>query len=326
MAEERDDQKMELPEILESRGGARKGIPSALRVAARPVLSEGEVLNRRFAVQRFLDRGGVAEVYEADDAESGERVALKLLRPDLVLHEVLLARFHREARFLQALSHPNVCRVLGFQETRRANGQAAVFIVLELLEGVSLEEIVAFMGRMTPGDALPIIRQVAAGLAAIHGMGIVHRDLKSGNVLLVKGEEGASTGVRAVLTDLGFARGDVGTEPGSDSSLTLEGQILGTIAYMAPEQLKGERATQQTDIYALGLILYEMVTGRLPFSATSSFVEAVRRLREPAPSPCIHSPHLPKTWETTILRCLEIDPKERFASAAEAVTSLKSNV
>lgn len=270
-----------------------------------------EMLAGRFRIMRQIGKGGMGTVYEALDQELGTSVALKMMRSDLALDSSARERFHREINLARQITHPNACRI--FDLFRHED---LLFLTMELLEGETLHERIQRDGRMHPSAAMPIVQQVCEALAAIHRSGIVHRDLKTSNILLVPHENG----LRAVVTDFGLAI----TLPGRGSlHVTETGQVLGTPEFMAPEQLKKEPITGATDVYALGLVLYEMVTGELPQSGESPLTIAAKRISEDAPSPRMIVPDLERRWERTILRCLERNPKHRFQSAAEVSVALR---
>src|SRR6185436_4788124 len=173
--------------------------------------------------------------------------------------------------------------------------------------------------RLSTTQILPLVRQMAAGLTAAHRVGIVHRDFKSHNVMLVK-PAAAEGETRVVVTDFGLAwRSTHDENTGLSLSLSTEGEISGTPAYMAPEQVEGGPVTPAADVYAFGVVLYEMVTGTWPFVGENPLKVATRRLHEAPPSPRVHVPDLDPLWEATILRCLARHPEERFASAGEVV-------
>jgi tetratricopeptide (TPR) repeat protein len=284
-----------------------------------PGLGPGRVVAGRYRIERMLGQGAMGEVYEAEDLELGERVALKALRPDIARDERLLLRFKKEILLAHRVTHPNACRTFDLVYDDGPDGARTALLSMELLHGETLADRLARQGRMRPDEALPIVRQIAAALDAAHGAGVVHRDLKSANAFL---EPSADGGVRAVVTDFGLAWS---REPeGSPSSgLTMAGELLGSPAYMAPEQVRGRATTPATDVYALGVVLFEMMTGELPFLGDSAFDTALRRLREPAPSPRRRAPDLPPVWERAILRALAREPGERFASAGDLVRALE---
>ncbi len=284
-----------------------------------PTLCDGEVLAERYRIVSCLGQGSVGEVYEAEDLELGKRIAVKVLRPDITDDERILRRFQQEIQLARRVSHPSLCRTYDLVHHRDPRG-TRVFLTLELLRGETLEERLAHRCRLTPAEALPIVRQIVAALAAAHAAGIVHRDLKSSNVFLV-GTAG-SGGARAVVTDFGFAW-NLEQEEGSSETLTATGELIGSPAYMAPEQVRGEKATPAADVYALGVVLYEMVTGELPFLGKSAFYTALKRLQEDPPAPRALVPELDPAWESVILRCLEREPAGRFTDLGEIVRALE---
>ncbi|MEJ7727820.1 MAG: protein kinase [Polyangiaceae bacterium] len=191
---------------------------------------------------------------------------------------------------------------------------AAVFLTMELLEGETLAARIRRGGRMTPGEALPVVEQIVRALAALHEAGIVHRDLKSSNVVLVE------QSTRVVVTDFGLASVTSGVEVDGAASAT--GAMVGSPATMAPEQVEGRKVSPAADVYSLGVVLFEMVTGELPFSGPTRLATAFKRLRERAPSPRTHVPDLDARWEATILRCLMLEPEDRYGRVGEVVEAL----
>lgn len=290
-------------------------------------LAPGEILAGRYRIDGFLGRGAVGEVYEAFDRELGDAVAIKILRPEIARDDRALQRFKREIQLARRVTHPNVCRAFDLVHhtahvTTRTGEEAPgeppdqVFLTMELLRGETLEQLLARQGRMGTAEALPVIGHIVAALAAAHANGVVHRDLKSGNIFLVP----EHSGLRAVVTDFGLAWSSI--EANDSASLTATGELVGSPAYMAPEQVRGEEATPATDIYALGVVLFEMVTGELPFVGKSAFYTALKRLQEPAPSPRLHLSDLDPAWEKTILRCLEREPAKRFPTVHHVLRAL----
>ena len=272
----------------------------------------GTILADRFEIVGLLGRGGMGTVYKARDLRLGATVALKLLCTEVAGSSKARARFLREINLARRVTHPNVCRVYDLVED---DGQ--VILTMELLDGQTLTDHMQQSGRMNLQEAKEILIQVSAALEAAHNVGVVHRDLKPSNIMLVQG----SGKLRAVVTDFGLATSQGPTE-GTDLELTRSGQILGTPAYMAPEQLEGEETTPSTDVYALGLILFEMVTGRKAHEGDTPLSIATRRLSGKAPSPRSLVPELDQRWEAVILRCLERRPANRFARPREVVEQL----
>ncbi len=290
--------------------------PRSLRTGAAAPLGTfrpDDVLSRRFRIVTFLAQGGMGEVYEAEDLELGGRVALKTIRPEIATEPRIIQRFKREIALSRKVTHPNVCRIFDLFHHRMewGTGEAELsFLAMELLRGETLASRLRAVGRMTSAEALPIVEQMAAGLAAAHRAGVVHRDFKSANVVLVPSD---GQGERTVVTDFGLARSVEGGE-GLSTGLGM----VGTSAYMAPEQVEGGEVTPAADIYALGVVLYEMVTGVKPFVGDW--------LKERPASPRVHVPDLDPAWEGVILRCLEPVPVDRFASAEEVIQALKGDM
>jgi tetratricopeptide (TPR) repeat protein/TolB-like protein len=278
-----------------------------------PLLTAGQVLADRFRIVARLGEGAIGEVYEAADSELEEQVAIKVLRPEIARDPEVLHRFKREIQLARRVTHPSVCRTFDLFHHRWEGGAELAFITMELLRGETLEARLQRGGRMEPAEALPLVAQIAEGLQAAHQAGVVHRDFKSGNVMLAPG----SDGLRAVVTDFGLA-----WSSSAAASVTRTGALIGSPAYMAPEQVRGEAVTPATDIYAFGIVLYEMVTGNLPFSADTAVGTAIKRLREPPTLPRVHTPDLDPLWEEVILRCLESAPADRFATPVEVARAL----
>lgn len=274
----------------------------------------GEIVSGRYRIARFIAQGGMGEVYEAEDQELGERLALKTIRPQIAGDSRTMERFRREVQLARKVTHRNVCRIFDVDHHQRGSEDVA-FLTMELLTGDSLARVIRSAGRMTTDQALPIVKQMVAALDAAHHVGIIHRDFKSGNVLLVKEKEQ----VRVVVTDFGLAR----TSSPNAASLSGTGEIVGTPAYMAPEQIEGEEITPAVDIYALGVVMYEMVTGRLPFSGDTPVAIALKRLKERPSSPREHVASLDRKWESAILRCLEKEPARRFQRSDEVLKFLE---
>ncbi len=278
-----------------------------LRAAPRSQFSPGDRLGQRFELLRLIGRGGMGEVYAALDVDLEEQVAIKVLHADLLTDAGATQRFRRELQLARKVTHPNVCRL--FDLGRHPTPQGDVFfLTMELVEGETLAERLR-RGPFTVDEARPIVEQLLHGLSAAHHAGIIHRDLKPSNVML--------TGPRAVIMDFGLARRDTSL---TDGSLTSSGKVLGTLDYMAPEQLRGEPVTERTDLYALGLILYEMLTGTRPFARADSVASALARLTE---SPAKLPARAPKNWARTAAALLEPDPQHRPASAPQVLEHLR---
>jgi tetratricopeptide (TPR) repeat protein len=258
-----------------------------------PRLACGETVAGRFYIKAFLGRGGMAEVYAADDQELGETVALKLLRPDFSEEPAFVERFRREIRLARRISHPNVARVFDLVQDPAHPLGSLHFYIMELLDGQTLASRIKRDGAIPQAEALEIARQLAAGLSAAHAAGVIHRDFKPGNVMLLEG--------RAVVTDFGLA---APIRPGTaEAQLKTTSLLLGTPGYVAPEQWGGKPASIASDVYAFGIVLHEMVTGQHPNGG-----EGVE---------------LPSAWAPAIRKCLEIDPRNRWDTPAEAAAALE---
>lgn len=278
-------------------------------------LRTGEILGGRFRILQFIGAGGMGEVYAAEDQELGGKIALKTIRADRLSRDAgFLDRFRQEARLARLVTHTNVCRV--FDVGRDAGGDGdRIFITMEFIEGETLSALLRRQGRIPPDRALPLARQMAAGLDALHQQGIVHRDFKTSNVLISE----TTGGARAVVTDFGLAHHQ-------DETVTFAApgvaQFAGTPDYMSPEQLMGKTLTSASDIYAMGLVLYEMLTGQKAFPGGRAVENAVQRLTSSPPPPSRHSAGIPRAWDAVILQCLASDPAARPATAAQTIAAL----
>jgi eukaryotic-like serine/threonine-protein kinase len=264
----------------------------------------------------------MGEVYEAEDLELHEDVALKTVLPEIATDPHALERFKSEVHLARKVTHPSVCRIFDvFHHRGQPSGQDVTFLTMELLRGETLATHLSKVGRLSPDRARPLIEQVAGALEAAHRAGVIHRDLKAANVMLVPQPANADQ-LRVVVTDFGLARRDPSVE-GASIGLSSAGLAIGTPAYMAPEQIEGGPITPATDIYALGVLMYEMVTGRRPFEGDTPWAVMMKRLESPPSSPRVHVSDLDPVWESVVLRCLEREPSRRFVTAAALVTALR---
>ena len=287
-------------------------------VAPYPPFQRDELISGRFKIVRLIGQGGMGAVYEAEDLELGGHVAVKTVRPGAAADARTIERFKQEIYLARKVTHPNVCRIFDlFHHRGVSNDSQTMFVTMELLRGETLAERLRRSGRMTASEILPLVTQMAEGLQAAHQAGIVHRDFKPSNVVLVPVKENSEE-VRAVVTDFGLAHTSA-ADASARLALTGTGDIVGTPAYIAPEVLDNRPATAAADIYALGVVMYEMVTGRLPFEGDTPLSVVLERLRRPAESPRAIVPDLDPRWESIILRCLEREPADRFARASDLV-------
>ena len=243
----------------------------------------------------------MAEVYVAEDQLLNRIVALKVLFPELARDEAFVERFRREARAAASLNHHNIVSVYDF------GGEGdSWFIVMEFVEGRTLRDIMRAEGPMDPARSAELASEVAAALAAAHAQGIIHRDVKPANVLIA-GDTGT-----VKVADFGIARA-----ANARQGLTMPGTVLGTATYLSPEQAQGAEVDHRTDIYSLGMVLWEMLAGKAPFIGDSPVAIAYQHLRETAPPPSTHNPRVPPALDAVVMKAMSKDPAARQASAEE---------
>jgi serine/threonine protein kinase len=276
------------------------GPPVPVGAELPPVLRPGSVLSGRYLIDRLVQRGGMGEVYQARDLrQAGAILAVKTLRHEVPGDAQTIARFKRETRLARRISHPNVCRVFSLLRDK-ALEPPLLYLTMEFLDGITVAQRIGDRGAFGAAEAMRIGREIASGLAAAHSIGILHRDFKPSNVILVKEAAGRR---RAVITDFGLARRR------GDDELTLTGQPMGTMSYMSPEQIEGSYADSRSDVWALGLVLWELFTGKRPIPGEAS--------------PRLQSPRMKKSWESLILRCVERDPARRYLDAGEVCAAIE---
>jgi hypothetical protein len=286
--------------------------------AALRAIQIDDVLLDRYEIRRFIARGGMGEVYEAFDRALSESVALKTLTLATTDDPGAADRLRDEVRLARKVSHPNVCRILEYGVHRPTSHLVDVvpFLTMELLHGETLAARLRRSGRLSPELAAEVLRGTLSGLGAVHGAGIVHRDLKSENIFLSLAP-GAGGAPRVVVMDFGLAKAR--RVDGSKSSTA--GAVVGTLDYMAPEQLAGRPATPSSDIYALGVIAFEMLGGCLPYEGPSQLARAARKLTEAAPRVSTHGRGANQGWDEVVARCLERDPTRRPANLREVAAA-----
>jgi eukaryotic-like serine/threonine-protein kinase len=262
------------------------------------------MLAARYRLEQRLATGGMGAVYVGVDERLGRPVAVKLLKEELAGQPDFVERFRREARAAAGLSHPNVAQVYDYGQ----DGQRH-FIVMELVEGTDLARLLGERGRLWPSEAVRIATQVCLALSAAHAGGIVHRDIKPGNVII------CPDGLVKV-TDFGIARA------AGHSSLTQTGTVMGTAQYLPPEQAHGAPASPASDLYSLGVVLFQMVTGSVPFTGDSPVAIALRHLHESVPRPSEFNSEVPSGLDQVVARATAKDPAERFADAAQMAAAL----
>jgi tRNA A-37 threonylcarbamoyl transferase component Bud32 len=258
-----------------------------------------QVLNERYKVETTLGEGGMARVYRGTDQVLDRTVAIKVLADRYAEDDNFVTRFRREAQAAAALSHPNVVAVFD-----TGDDDAAHYIVMEYVEGRTLGEVLKVQGPFDADRASAITEDVATALQAAHERGLVHRDVKPGNVMI-------DTEGRVKVMDFGIARA------AANDTLTQTGTVLGTAAYLSPEQARGDSVDARSDIYSLGCVLFEMVAGRPPFTGDSPVSLAFRHVNEDPQPPSVYRPGVPPQLEAVVMRALEKDPGQRYQSAEE---------
>jgi eukaryotic-like serine/threonine-protein kinase len=258
----------------------------------------GTVFDGRYRIIRKLGAGGMADVYLAEDQELGRQVAIKILNDRHAVDDSFIERFRREAKNAAGLSHPNIVSIYD-----RGEAEGTYYIAMEFLDGRSLKELIVGRGPAPIKVAIEYARNILAALAAAHKQGIVHRDIKPHNVLI--GAEG-----RLKVTDFGIARSGA-------SQMTEVGSIIGTAQYLSPEQARGAPVDQTSDLYSVGVVLYEMLTGQVPFTGDTPLEIAMKHLSEVPRPPSELRPEIPHDLDSVVLRALAKDPSERYQSAEE---------
>ena len=263
----------------------------------------GGIVDGRYRVVERLARGGMSTVYLAVDERLDRQVALKVMHPHLAEDPVLVGRFEQEAKTAARLSHPHVVAVLDQGHTEAEDGDVLAYLVMEHVPGRTLRTVIRDRAPLSPREALRFLRPLVDGLAAAHRAGLVHRDVKPENVLVR--DDG-----RVTVADFGLSR--------AATAHTMAGQaVVGTPAYLAPEHIAGAPADARSDVYAVGIILFELLTGRQPYTAATALQVAYRHVHERVPVPSTLHPGLPEDLDDLVLWCTEPDPADRPAGAGE---------
>jgi eukaryotic-like serine/threonine-protein kinase len=296
-------------QLEKSLGVGRVGTPSVsasgnsqMPTAFMNVVS---ALEGRYQILKELGRGGMGIVYQAHDKQLKDQVAIKILSPLLSNDPEALERMKREVSAARRITHPNVIRIHDIAETGGLH-----YVSMEYFQGSNLKEFIKTNAPLSMGMASNIAYQICDGLEEAHRQGVVHRDLKSQNIIV-----GASNHVKII--DFGLAQSS------HLAGMTATGLIMGTPEYMAPEQVSGKRVDERADIYSLGIILYELFTGRVPFSGDSAIAVGFKQLKEDPPKPTEINPQLPDSIENVILRALEKDPMRRYSSVGALKADLQ---
>jgi len=269
-----------------------------------PTLQAGDVLGGRYEILQLLGEGGMGAVYKARDRELDRPVALKLIRPEMASNPSILARFKQELLLSRQVTHKNVIRIYDL-----GDADGVKFITMEFVEGRDLRALIHEAKKFSPEEAVEIIQQVCQALEAAHGVGVIHRDLKPQNIMR------ENTG-RILVMDFGLARTIEG------DGMTQVGALVGTMEYMSPEQALAKELDQRSDLYTLGLILYELLTGKMPFNAESALASLIKRTQERAIPVSDHDEKIPGALSGIVSKCLERDPNLRYQSATELLCDL----
>ena len=314
--------KDELQALLNGEPGNYEPTPpaNAAQLAPSPqhLLANGQVIEGRFEIVRHLGAGGMGEVYEAIDLQLG-RIALKTIRPGIAGNQEQLSRFKKEVQLARMVSNPHVCRIHELHVWKSGSEDSSnAFLTMEFLDGITLADRIGQGGPLPWREARKIAIELCEGLQSIHEAGIVHRDLKGRNIMLA-----ARNGQpRAVLMDFGIAHQQSQQTGNTSTALTKDGFLVGTPAYMAPEQFEGGEVSPATDVYALGLVLYEALTGKRPFVEDGgAYTGKAKRLVRASQI----QTGVPRLFDRVIARCLEYDPKRRYPSAKAVEKELRGS-
>jgi serine/threonine-protein kinase len=280
------------------------GFPTKTIEVENQELVTGTSFAGRYQIIEELGSGGMGKVYKALDTKIGEKIALKIIKPEISLDKRTIERFNNELKLARKIRHKNVCQMFDLGEEKGTH-----FISMEYVRGEDLKQLIRKVGRLSPGQAILIAKQVCDGLEEAHRSGVIHRDLKPQNIMM--DEDG---NVR--IMDFGIARSMKG------KGITGAGVMIGTAEYMSPEQVEGKEADQRSDIYSLGIILYEMVAGRVPFEADTPFVVGIKHKGEIPRDPRELNSQVPEELSCLILKCLEKDKEKRYQNAAEIGSEL----
>jgi len=278
--------------------------PTETIQAAKKELNTGSTFARRYQVIEEIGKGGMGKVYKVLDTELNEKVALKLLSPEIVADKETIERFRNELKFARKITHKNVCRMYDLSRE-----EGAYYITMEFVPGENLKSTIRRIGQLPVGKSISIAKQVCEGLVEAHKLGVMHRDLKPQNIMV--DEEG-----NARIMDFGIARSL------KTKGITDAGVIIGTPEYMSPEQAEVKEVDQRSDIYSLGVILYEMVTGKVPFEGDTALSIAMKHKSEEPQPPKEVNAQIPEDLNSLILRCMEKDKAKRYQKAEELLSEL----
>ncbi|MGC2389918.1 MAG: serine/threonine-protein kinase, partial [Candidatus Acidiferrum sp.] len=268
-------------------------------------LNPGTSIGSRYEIVRLLGQGGMGAVYQAHDRELERQVAVKVIRADMAANPEILRRFKQELILARQITHKNVIRIF---DLGQADG--IKFITMEYIEGENLQSVLRRKKKLDPAEAANIIAQVCRALEAAHAEGVIHRDLKPQNIMLDKSG-------RAYVMDFGIARSMLG------AGMTQTGALIGTPDYMSPEQAKGQTLDARSDLFSVGIIFYEILSGQVPFDADTTMGKLWKRTNEPARPLGELDKAIPQPLSDIVRKCLEIDPQKRFGSTTELLQQIE---
>ena len=270
------------------------------------MLKAGMIIAERYEVLGKIGTGGMADVYKAKDHKLNRFVAVKVLKPEFREDKTFIRKFRSEAQAAAGLTHPNIVNVFDV-----GDDEGVYYIVMELIEGITLKEYIAKKGKLSIKEATSIAIQVSMGLEAAHNHGIVHRDVKPQNIII-------STDGKVKVTDFGIAR--------AASSNTISSNVMGSVHYSSPEQVRGGYSDEKSDIYSLGITLYEMVTGRVPFDGDTTVAIAIKHLQEEMVPPSVYTENLPYSLEQIIFKCTQKSVGRRYEKMEDVIADLKHSL
>lgn len=270
------------------------------------MLKEGMIVGERYEIISKIGAGGMADVYKALDHKLNRQVAVKVLKPEFRDDKNFIGKFQKEAQAAAGLAHPNIVNIYDVGED-----DGASFIVMELVEGITLKDYIQKKGKLSVKEATSIAIQVSLGLEAAHNSNIIHRDVKPQNIII-------STDGKVKLSDFGIAR--------AVTSNTITSNVMLSVHYSSPEQVRGGYSDKKSDIYSLGITLYEMVTGRVPFDGDTSVAVAIKHLQEEMVPPSRYTPDIPKSLEQIILKCTQKSIDRRYNDLSEVIADLKRSL
>ena len=270
------------------------------------MLNTGTIIAERYEILSKVGTGGMADVYKAKDHKLNRFVAVKVLKPEFREDRTFIRKFKSEAQAAAGLTHPNIVNVFDV-----GDDEGVYYIVMELIEGITLKEYISKKGKLSVKEATSIAIQVSMGINAAHNHKIVHRDVKPQNIII-------STDGKVKVTDFGIAR--------AASSNTISSNVMGSVHYSSPEQVRGGYSDEKSDIYSLGITIYEMVTGRVPFDGDTTVSIAIKHLQEEMVPPSAYAPDLPYSLEQIIYKCTQKSVDRRYNNMEEVIADLKRSL